>query len=219
MSERGFYSEIEAKFNAFLRALGYPDNSIIFNPIVRDKQGKTCHPDLLIIDPNRNERVAVVEVKGRFPERTQNVKEQLEVYKSAIGDPDLPAYLVVASKDVDSSMPFDLYVVNEIGELKHICIDLFPTFQALISNKIARDKDSWKEEIGSAKSVLHVIAVVIVIIVIADFFCSSKSIILLTTERLWLIGVAVALVIIPYAQKLKILGFEWEKASQKEKRS
>ena len=56
-------------------------------------------------------------------------------------------------------------------------------------------------------------------VVIADFVCAQYEIELLTTERMALLGACVALVVIPFAQKFKGLGIEWEKAKRDEDRS
>ena len=223
MNERHFHSILESKFAAFLQERGYPDGSLIYEPRLKGPQGKLYIPDFLIVDPSRNERLAIVEVKGRLSDRIGHVQEQFEHYKKAAGDSTLPAFLVTPSEDPESKYPFELHIFNSENQLEKLDLRLFPAFSALSSNHIAEQKQDIKEKkekvTNSFQTISYLTAFVLVVLLIADFVCSLKGVILLTAERLTLLGGAVALVVIPFAQKFKGLGIEWERAQDKSKGS
>lgn len=221
MKERDFHSILESKFAAFLQERGYPDGSLIYEPRLKGSQGKIYIPDFVIVDPSRNERLAIVEVKGRIPDRIKHVQEQIEHYKAAAGDSTLPAFLVTPSEDQESKCPFDLYVFNSENDLEKVDFGLFPAFSGLSSNQIAEQKQDIKEKkeqvTSSFQTTSHVTAFVLVSLLVADFLCSLKGVTLLTAERLTLLGGIVVIIVIPFAQKFKGLGIEWERAQDKSK--
>jgi hypothetical protein len=223
MNEREFHSVLESEFAAFLKDRGYPDGSLIYEPRLKGPQGKLYRPDFLIVDPIRNERLAIVEVKGRLNDRVQYVQEQLEHYKKAAGDSTLPAFLVTPSDAPNSQYPFQLYIFDDQNQLEKVDFMLFPAFSALSSNHIAEQKQDIREEkekaTNSFQIISHITAFILVALFIADFVCSLKGITVITAERLTLLGGAVALIVIPFAQKFKGLGIEWERAQDKSKGS
>jgi len=218
MNEREFHSQLEAEFSAYLKTLGYPDGSLIFEPSIK-VANREYRPDFLIIDPENNERLAIIEVKGKLLDRIESVKEQLDTYRKALGDISIPAFLATPSEEYVAEHPFDLFKLKDDGEFEKIDLRLFPTFIALSTNKAADKKKELsdkKEEVSSSfESISRWMAALLLILVIADFICSFFNITLLTAERLTLLGGAVALIVIPYAQKFKGLGIEWEKVSTK----
>lgn len=218
MNEREFHSKSEADFFAYLKNLGFPDGSLIFEPSVKIA-GKIYSPDFLIVDPDNNERLAVIEVKRKFFDRSELVKEQLNTYRNAIGNTTIPAFLATPSEDNAAEHPFKIFKLRDDGEFEKIDLSLFPSFFSLSSNKAAEKKkeiSDKKEGITSSfETVTRWTVVSLIALVIADFVCSFFNIKILTTERLTLFGGAVALLIIPYAQKFKWLGIEWEQASTK----
>lgn len=219
MKERDFHSILEQKFAAFLQERGYPDGSLIYEPRLKGPEGKLYIPDFMIVDPGRNERLAIVEVKGRITDRIRGVQEQLEQYKKAVGDPTLPAFLVTPNDDPESKYPFELHIFNSENQLEKVDFRLFPAFSALSSNQIAERKQDLKQKkekvSNSFQLISHTTAFALVTLLVADFVCSLNGIKLLTAERLTLLGGAVALVVIPFAQKFKGLGIEWERAQNK----
>lgn len=223
MNERDFHSVLEQQFSAFLQERGYPDGSLIYEPRLKGPQGKLYIPDFLIVDPTRNERLAIVEVKRQITGRIKGIQEQLEQYKKAAGDSTLPAFLVTPNDEPQSKYPFNLHIFNSKNQLEIVDFRLFPAFSALSSNQTAEKKQNLKQEkeqISNAFDLIsHITAFALVVLLIADFLCSLKGITLLTAERLALLGGAVVMVVIPFAQKFKGLGIEWERAQDKSKGS
>jgi hypothetical protein len=74
-----------------------------------------------------------------------------------------------------------------------------------------------KETTDQFLVVCFVAAAFAVALAVADFICSRYDIKLLTTERMALVGTAIALVVIPYSQKIKGFGFEFDRAAKQVK--
>lgn len=55
------------------------------------------------------------------------------------------------------------------------------------------------------------LAIFLFLLAVIDFLFAQYGITLFTTERMALVGGAVGLLILPYAQKFKGLGIEWER--------
>lgn len=224
MTESNYKLQSEAKlaatFTAFLLDKGFPDSSLIYEPLLKGSDGRLYRPDFLIVDPIRNERIAIIEVKGRVPENYRALQSQVEKYKQVLGEPNLPVFLVVPSVN-DSKYPFDVYALNSENKLQKFDLGLFPVFSALSSNQLAEKKQDLKQEekevVDSFKRISYITVSVLVVLLIADFICSLNNITLLTVERLTLLGGAVALVVIPFAQKFKGLGIEWERIQDNSK--
>lgn len=217
-----FNSSIEKEFADYLIALGYPRDSIVYEPAIHSPDGRMRYrPDFLIVDPIKKERLALIEIKGSKDFDYAKVYGQLLDYAKAVGDDNVPLYLITPSES--QMLPFDMHVFSIEGGLLPMEFSLFPTFPALTAEESAERKASLRiEKKSTVESFQHVswaLATLLIFLVIADFIAEQYSIAVLTTERMALIGAAVALVVIPYAQKFKGLGFEWEKAEKRDDRS
>lgn len=221
--EDKYHSKIEKKLAEYLTTLGYPKDSIVYEPSFLASDGiRSYRPDFAIVDPVKNERLAIIEVKGRQHKNTEHTYRQLTTYSKAIGKENIPLFLVTESEAPNSFFPLDLYVFSKQGELIASDFALFPTFPALRAEDSAERKTGIRkqksETIQRFQAVSWSLAGGLLSLVIADFVCAHYDIELLTTERLALLGACVALVVIPFAQKFKGLGIEWEKAKQDEDR-
>jgi hypothetical protein len=223
MKKRELNSKFEADFAAFLKDHGYPENSIYYEPAIRATESRFYDPDFLIVDPNNGERLAIIEVKSRITGSFHELKNQIDGYKKSLGDIGLPAFVVAPSDTPIAGQPFDLFVFDKSGELEKVDFRLFPNFYALSTNKTAEKKKEIKAEkdavAGSFEKLSWCLAAILVVIIVADFICSQYDMTLVTTERLTLLGGAFALLIIPFAQKFKGLGIEWERATSKKDKS
>ncbi|GGB91519.1 hypothetical protein GCM10011352_16960 [Marinobacterium zhoushanense] len=133
-----------------------------------------------------------------------------------MGEDSIPVFLVTPSSN--QIFPFDLYIFDIDGGLIPTDFALFPTFPTLTAEDAAERKSGLRiekvEAVESFQKVSWVLAFIVFAIVVADFICAQNDIVLLTTERMALIGAVVALIVIPFAQKFKGLGIEWEKATK-----
>ena len=218
MNEAQFHSRLEWEFADLLRQKGYPQNSIIFEPALRaDGHEEVYRPDFLIIDPHKNERLAVVEVKGSL-HNIKRTRNQLRAYARAIGNEKIPIFLVSPSNEEQAAFPFQLHIFDDEENLRSVDFSFFPTFEALSAEETAERKSDIRnrrlETSNYFQRVSWSLAVFLLSLAAADFVCAQFGIILVTPERMALVGGAVALVVIPFAQKFKGLGIEWEKATR-----
>jgi len=215
--QKDYHSRIEKEFADYLVTIGYPKDSIVYEPAFLAADGlRQYRPDFLIIDPVRKERLAIIELKGTGQLNAESTYRQLRAYSKSVGEDNIPVFLVTpASNQVH---PFDLYIFDIDGGLILTDFALFPTFPALAAEDTAERKSELRiekvEAVESFQKVSWILATIVLAIVAADFICAQNGIILLTTERMALIGAAVALIVIPFAQKFKGLGIEWEKAKR-----
>ncbi|MAD04183.1 MAG: hypothetical protein CMK65_11290 [Pseudoalteromonas sp.] len=215
--DKDYHSKIEKEFAEYLVTIGYPKDCIVYEPAFLAGDGrKRYSPDFLIIDPVKKERLAIIEIKATSQIDSKNTYEQLRAYSKAIGNDKIPVFLVTPSQN--QIFPFDLYIFNIDGGLIPTDFALFPTFPALTAEETAERKTELRTEktrtTKTFQNVSWVLAFLLLGIIVADFVCAQYDIVLLTTERMALLGAVVALIVIPYAQKFKGLGIEWEKATK-----
>lgn len=207
-----YHSEAEKKFSEHLLSLGYTKDSILYEPVFFANDGsRTYRPDFAIIDPEKKEYLAIIEIKADRLINNEEVLNQLKKYRHAIGNKKIPLFLVAVSSIPNNPLPFALYSLSEAGDLVKSDFNLFPTFRALTAEESAVRKNDIRqkktETMDTFQRVSWFLAAVLFLIVIADIKFHF-----LTTERMALLGASVALIVIPFAQKFKGLGIEWEKA-------
>lgn len=216
--ESSYHSKIERAFAEYLITIGYPKDSIIYEPAFLTKDGKRWRPDFLIIDPAKNERLAIIEIKSNITPNQKGIQNQLRAYSKSIGNDKIPVFLITPASDEASQYPFDFYIFNNDGELAKSELSLFPTFAALSAEETAERKNELRtqktETTEKFKYVCWILSFPLLMIVIADFIASHHDIVIINTERMAILGACVALIIIPFAQKFKGLGIEFEKATQ-----
>ena len=222
--EHNYHSKLEKEFAEYLVTIGYPKDSIVYEPAFLASDGNyTYRPDFIIVDPVKKERLAIIEIKGAHLKDTKNTYKQLYDYSKAIGNDKIPVFLVTESLKENKIFPFELHVFNIEGGLMPSDFSLFPTFPALSAEESAERKTDLRKKKSditeSFQNISWVLAFVLLAIVVADFICAQYKITLLTTDRMALIGASVALIVIPFAQKFKGLGIEWEKATKNDKNS
>ena len=209
--DNNYHSEAENKFSEYLLSLGYTKDSILYEPAFFSNDGKNTHrPDFAIIDPEKKEYLAIIEIKSDRFAHSENTLNQLKRYKQAIGNEKIPLFLVTVSSLPNNPLPFSLYSVSDSGELVKSDFNLFPTFRALTAEQSAVRKNDIRQKKSQTMDIFQRVtwslAVALLLIVIADIRFNF-----LTTERMALLGACVALIVIPFAQKFRGLGIEWEK--------
>lgn len=207
---------LEGKFKKLLIEIGYPSESIIYRPSPMKVRHMLFYvPSFLIVDPVNKERLALIEVKEAKIGEGRFIYENLHDYRKALGNEKIRLY-VVGSPTEGTTADFSIYTYDADGKLGLIDFSLFPVFQALSADDSAGRKDSLrKKETSATKSFQKAslgLAAFLLGIAIMDVVFVRYGIVLLTTERLALLGVSVALVIMPYIQKFKWMGLEFEKA-------
>jgi len=212
-------SKIEEQFFQHLLALGFPKSSVIYEPEFQPiGDGRRYRPDFALLDPRTNELLAIVEIKGRNdPETLLRAVQQVRRYITALRDRAVRGFVVTPSQ----SGGFDFYTLGENDKPKQVPSSSFLHFDSLSSARNAENKEilaeEKKETIDQFIVVCFSAAAAAVIIAIADFICTQLGVALLTTNRMILLGIAIALVVIPYVQKFKGLGIEIERAAERVK--
>lgn len=213
---RHLETQILEEVRSFLGERGYPDDSIVPEPTIRpSSEGRLFRPDLVIVDPDRNERIAIVEVKKGFSSRTRyNISDRLLAYREAIGEAATEAYLITGKEEGG----LNFYRLTEGGELEQFSQSEFPRFNAARANRIASKKEEVEEDrektTDNFKVLCWSIGAVGVIFFAGDFILGFWNIKFLTAQRLAVLGVSVAVFVVPFAAKFKALGIEWERYSE-----
>lgn len=207
--------ELEKLFFEHLISIGYPRESIIYQPAAHPVQSMLCYsPSFALIDPKKNEHIAIIEVKEASIGNGSFMYKNMNDYRKAVGNDSIPVYIV--STDHSNASSFLLHSFDEKGEIKTIDNSLFPSFEALSAQESTDRKADLRvrrEEIGNRfRKVCWFTSSIFFILAASDFFLKEiYDIDLLTAERISLLGCTLALIVIPFAQKFKGLGIEWEK--------
>lgn len=210
--------KLEKSFFEYLLSIGYPKESIAYQPGIQPVRHMQCYrPSFALIDPKTNEYLAIVEVKeAKIHEEGPGgfIYENMIDYRKALGANSVPVFIV--STNYKDSSPFLLHSFNEQGEISVIDHTLFPTFEALAVKEQADRKADLRVRRDNASEKFTVVcwsvSFVLFVLVIGDFYVKIEyDRDMLTAERISLIGAALALIVVPFAQKFKGLGIEWEK--------
>jgi hypothetical protein len=168
----------------------------------------------MVIDLDHREPLAVYEVKGESLSEPPSPKwvTQLLSYALIKKDRSIPVYLVTPSAEGDGLC---FHRFTEKNEFEEVVSATLPAYERLRAVRIAADMARVKRETEQTKDnfarICCALAVIILLIVMGDFLLDFKDVQLLTANRMILIGVVVALVIIPFAQKFKGFGIEYER--------
>lgn len=77
--DNNYHSEAENKFSEYLLSLGYTKDSILYEPAFFSNDGKnTYRPDFAIIDPEKKEYLAIIEIKSDRFAHSENTLNQLK---------------------------------------------------------------------------------------------------------------------------------------------
>jgi hypothetical protein len=212
------HSDLEYLLIEYLKKQGIKESSIVIEWPIDNKY----HIDVAIVDSDLNKALALFEIKAvNTKTAINNAIKQLRQYQRILGYEMVPLYVVVPS---DNENIIEILHINENVHENNadlVSISKFPKYsilkQSLIEKtlyKISKDKE---DTIDKFKAVCFLGSIGLIIILIVDFF-SNPSI--LTNPRLFIICLCIALFIIPFANKLKILGvleYEAKKIQKKDK--
>jgi hypothetical protein len=236
--------EFHNEFVNYLKSKGYPENAIIVNPVY-EYLGRKYRPDIVIVDPDSNKPLAIFELKNIKSDRTiATTIQQLATYAQAIKNPDILLFAAFPIGEDNKSIDFEIFPLDDIGEkgeneisvlkkkgksknkvegeekeisTRLIKTDNPPEYKILknsrLTEEISKISDEQEQTIGYFQILCLVSAIFVFLILMADILNLFK----IDTQRLALIGVIIGLFILPYASKLKILGFEFERLTQSKK--
>lgn len=199
----------------YLKSHGYPDESFA----IEYKIGK-LRIDLAIIDPESQLPILVFEVKSRFNQQSIAFgKRQLEIYIKELKDNSIPAYLVFPKK---TNPFFSIHRISLNTETNEIVeeqvtdkteLNFLMQKQSRISERIEKNKTERKSTIDKFSWVSWGIA----IIILAIGILKKLKIIIVDTTDLAIIGACIGLIILPFSNKLKFLGMEFERFEMTQK--
>jgi hypothetical protein len=206
-------------FNAlldYLKAHGYPESSFAIEyPI-----GRRYRVDLAIVDPKTNLPLQIFEIKSqRNRNQIEFGKEQLKKYLTTLQTIDVPAYLVFPK---DDSPFFEIdrvyFETSESQQLRTEEIESYDilNFSTQKQSRLVEKINRSEEEKDIAEKEFRRLCYTLSLGSALLFILLKSLSITLSTMELGILGVSIALVIIPYVSKLKILGVEIERW-QKEK--
>jgi hypothetical protein len=176
--------------------------------------------DLAIIDNVLNKPIALFEIKRRRDKRTESQAEfQIKQYASILKDQNIPLFIVFPSQEKAGSLDISR-VKQELDETEDYELyssDQIPNISVLTNS--ARQKtlfDLLKKKENAVENfqlVCWVMGVCSLVILLLNF----ANILPLSAERIALTGVVFGLFLLPFASKIKILGFEFERVKDAEK--
>lgn len=205
--------DVERRLVEFLRKKGFPQEGLLPSPSLPAHRGKRpLRPDVLAIEPESGERLAVFEVRGQIAKRNLvNVVRELISYSDAVGDPSVEVLLAGESEDGD----LVFHRLNDEDEIELLPEADFPSFKGLVAGKriakkqeIERKRETTTDDF---KRLCFALGSFAGALLVGDFVASFWGLAVMTPERLILLGAAIGLFILPYAAKFKAVGIEWER--------
>lgn len=197
-------------FIDYLVAHGYPESSIALEyPIGKHRA------DLAVVDHDTKEPIAIFEFKQR---KTQNAvkfgKLQLSTLSASLATANVPTYLVFGQ---DGPQPFEIERIEteEKGKkAQETTPDELLDYKILKKSRINTAVAEKKKERKNAFDWFWAACWICAVAVITLFILDIRKKLVLNSSQLTLLGVSIALILVPFASKLKILGVEFERLSQ-----
>jgi len=185
---------------------GYTDSSLRADLLLP----KNSRVDLVSLNTDDNTITSLFEFELTASNKTlKDAAARLLNYKKLLGGTNVPAYIVTPS-DGDEAL-FNIYAVTDSGETDFIKFNDFPSYISLISSEKAlnksKNKAETKETIDKFKVLCFSMSAIALVLLVLDI----TDILKLTSGQLSLLAISIALALIPYAAKLKILGIEFER--------
>lgn len=209
MSEKFNYEyQLTTKLISLLRSKGY-DPSTLRMEWTQDN----ARFDLAILDPQSTELLALFEIKlqSRAIVSSADLRKSLAKYANIATKLEVPLYLISA-REGSESYTINLVTPESRNDEHPIIVDIdsadFPSFVDL-KTRIVTDKR--RETMDSFSKLSWCSAIFALILLILDI----SKLLPMTPSRLMLVGAIIGLLLLPKANRLKILGFEFERLENK----
>lgn len=131
--------------NFLISEKGYPKRSLLLEAPLADNKNSSRRyfADLLILDTDFNNYLALVEFKGsRFNRQINDIINQVKTYLAVIDQANLPAYLVLPKNGVETD--FTIYILDNNVWREIEKVD-FPHYETLSSKNQADEKKDFKD--------------------------------------------------------------------------
>lgn len=193
----------------YLKTHGYPEESFG----VEYQLGK-YRIDLAIIDPQSKLPILIFEVKSKINSQIiDSGKRQIEIYLKELRDNSIPTYLVFPNRKSPYFTIKKLILNHKTNKIDEelvsdtLELDFLMQKQSRISEQIEKNKTERKSTVDKFSWVSWAIALIILIIGILK----KLKILIIDTTDLAIIGACIGLIILPFSNKLKFLGMEFER--------
>jgi hypothetical protein len=218
------HSIVEERLVGFLHERGFPEAAIVRDPEFKTPDGQPrARPDLVLTNPDTREPLTILEVKSDLrSDKHDRIRAQVESYAQIFSD--IPTYLVT---DGPEPLKLAFYRFNrETKQLEEFSPEKFPSLPAMLGERITARQVAiasvTKEREDTSRTFYwfcFLLAAMAFFTAVTDFYLKeAHSIELLTAPRLGLIGAAFGIAILPFVQKFKGLGIEYERLTHESKR-
>lgn len=218
MADSLSYFQYERKLFDFLRKKGFLEESLILEPQFRQAGGHILRPDIAIVDPETKTVLSIIELKTSKG-LNRRYAAQLLNYISFFENTSVKGFLALPKGDSD----FSFYELDKNNNLVECELDNILNFNRLNIKQTAETLSNLNSQRSKNISCFNIICFIFsllsFLLIAVDFICSRYGIQILTPERLALFGVSIALAVIPFVQKLKMLGVEIERRSESQESS
>jgi hypothetical protein len=209
MNEREFEASV---YDYLVLEKAYPKSELQVEAAVgQGADGARYRADLAVLDSTRSEIICLIEVKRSREHRAlRSAIAQLLQYRRVLGKPHIPLYLFFPPVE-GSAARFAIAQVLPDGDTKEIFPVEFPDYDALVAADKSGKKASRTVNFRAAVDTFQLTCILLSLAVAIVFALDVSGIVQLTIKQLALAGVAGALLILPFAAKLKMLGVEFER--------
>ncbi len=208
-SERDLVNELRA---FLIQDRGYPPDSIVEEPwFGKPGQPALARADLGVLDPDVGEVAAVFEVKGSSPPQShESARSTLQAWEDRASG-------VIPYLAIPSSAGLRFWRLKE-GKLVELPQSGLPAHSALLAMAESARRIRARVERAETIDRFRLACYCLAGLVFAFFLLSVLGIVTLTAQSLALLLLAVGLVVLPNAAKLKLLGVEFERYESAAKR-
>jgi hypothetical protein len=207
--------EFQKKFIQELINAGYPEKAIVTEYEISDNSSTNVF-DVAVFDLTTNELLSIFEFKLRSQLSDMQLKPEdfgrMQLCLNRLKNTKIQAYFVI----VDTANEFKIFKFQNDGDDKGkltspIAINDITPYSVLCNKSrvvtIKNKRKKYENAIDLFAIICWACALLLICITVLDLLgCLSIS-----TAQLGLIGAAIALIIMPFSKKLKVLGIEWER--------
>ena len=195
-------------FIDYLKEHGYPENSLA----TEYKIGVKYRADIVVIDPVTNSPIMIFELKSKKTNQLVEAgKKQIRNYLDSLPDNSIPAYLVFPKIEYPY---FEVIRVNpeeNLGTVRDIDNISYSSQRiARLSEKVKQTENEKKDTIDKFSYIAWILAFLIAVLFIVRKVWGFD----LNAVDLSLLAGIIGLVLIPFANKIKFLGVEFERLNK-----
>lgn len=215
-------NEFLNRFIKRLEEVGFPEDSIVSEYKVM--VNNICRViDIAIIDPVTNTVLSIFEIKLQINKKSEQKlieNAQVDLLKSLnlLHNNNIHAYIVIVKEDGNFTIfPFEVGKNGNRIVFSAVALENIIPFSVLRNksraNAIKKTSSEIKRTTDWFKITCWICAIISIILAILD----NLKYITISNIQLALFGVAIALIIMPFSKKLKILGVEFERLTVEKK--